>query len=112
MLENESYITLATFRKNGQPVWTPLWFAEQGGKLYVMTRSDSWKVKRLRNNPRVLFAASSARGKIKGQEYKGTARIMGEEEGQLGRRLIRKKYILARLPIWSRKNIYLEITPE
>ena len=42
-LRNESYISLGTYRRNGELVRTPLWFAESGGKLYVMTRSDSGK---------------------------------------------------------------------
>ena len=49
-LRRGKYISLATFRKNGEAVYTPLWFAEQDGKLYVMTRDDSWKYKRIRNN--------------------------------------------------------------
>ncbi|HEU5452624.1 MAG TPA: PPOX class F420-dependent oxidoreductase [Terriglobales bacterium] len=109
--DRESYISLATFRKNGQPVWTPVWFAMNGGRLYVMTRSDSWKIKRLANNPRVLFAPSSIRGKIKGPQQQGMARIMPPGD-DLGRTLIRKKYLLARLPIWSKENVYLEITPD
>ena len=109
-VERKSYISLATFRKNGQPVWTPVWFAVNGGKLYVMTRSDSWKVKRLSNDPRVRFAPCTMRGKITGPQQEGSARVLPPGD-DLGRQLIRHKYWLARLPIWSRENVYLEITP-
>ena len=36
-LDSESYINLATFRRNGETVETPVWFAVRDGKLYVFT---------------------------------------------------------------------------
>lgn len=108
-LRRENYIDLVTFRRSGAPVHTPVWFAEDGGKLYVMTRSDSGKFKRLRNNPRVEVAPSSIRGKVTGPPVPGTAQVTGDSER--ARQLIRKKYLLARLPIWSKNNVYLEISP-
>jgi general stress protein 26 len=50
-IKGQKYISLASFRKNGDPVHTPVWFGEKDDKLYVMTRSDSGKYKRIRNNP-------------------------------------------------------------
>jgi len=52
-IHGQKYISLTTFRKNGTPVATPVWFGEDGDKLYVMTRSDLGKAKRIRNNPQV-----------------------------------------------------------
>jgi PPOX class probable F420-dependent enzyme len=108
-LRREKYIDLVTFRKSGAAVHTPVWFAEDAGKLYVMTRSDSGKFKRLRNNPRVEIAPSTIRGKVTGPAVAGAATVAGDSEH--ARRLIRKKYLLARLPIWNKNNVYLEITP-
>ena|SRR5690348_124867 len=109
-LRRESYVDLVTYRKSGAPVHTPVWFAEHDGKLYVMTRSDSGKAKRIRNNPRVEVAPSNIRGKRSGSGISATARLAGDPD--FARRLIREKYLLARLPIWSKQNIYLEILPE
>ena len=109
-LRDESYIDLVTFRKSGTPVHTPVWFAEYEGRLYVMSRSDSGKAKRLRNNPQVEVAPSNIRGKRTGPGVPGKARVAADQD--FARRLIRKKYLLARLPIWSKQNIYLEIAPE
>lgn len=108
-LRGENYIDLVTYRKSGVPVHTPVWFAEADGRLFVMTRSDSGKAKRIRNNPRVEVAACTARGRRTGPPIDATAAITDRHD--FGRNLIRKKYLLARLPIWSRKNIYLEIAP-
>ena len=68
-IRGQKYISLATFRKNGLVVNTPVWFAEQGEKLYVMTRSDSGKYKRIRNNPQIKVAACTMGGKITGPEF-------------------------------------------
>jgi uncharacterized protein len=108
-ISGQRYIALATFRKTGVPVWTPIWFGEQNGKLHVMTHPDSGKSKRLRNNSAVRVAACTVRGRITGPEFSATARLLPPESWPQARQTIRKKYWLARLPIWSRQNVYLEI---
>jgi len=40
-IHGQKYISLGTFKKDGSVVHTPVWFGEENGKLYVMTRSDS-----------------------------------------------------------------------
>ncbi len=108
-IQGARYIRLTTFRKNGIAVPTPVWFGEANGKLYVMSRSDSGKCKRLRNNPKVRIAACTIRGKVTGPEFDATARILPPEDWARARKTIHQKYWLARLPIWSKKNVYLEI---
>lgn len=108
-LRREKYIDLVTYRKTGIAVHTPVWFAEHDGRLYVMARSDSGKVKRIRNNPKVEIAPCTMRGRVTGPAVSGIARV--SDDLALGRRLVRSKYLLARLPIWSKQNIYLEIGP-
>ena len=110
-LQGQKYISLATFRRSGQEVRTPVWFAELAGKLYVMTRSDSGKFKRIRNQPQVRLAACTARGKITGAWIDGQARILDHEEEGMARQPLARKYFLLRFPwLWSRKNMFLEIT--
>ena len=112
-ISGQRYISLATFRKNGTPVYTPVWFGEENGHLYVMTNSKTGKVKRLRNNPRVKIAPSTIRGKITGPEFPATVRFMKPEEFQHAQKLIKDKYWLARVPfIWRNTDTYIEITPE
>jgi len=110
-IRNQHYISLASFRKNGAAVYTPVWFAEEGGKLYVMTRNDSGKYKRIRNNPQIKIAPSNIRGKITGAEFAAKARILPPEEWERARNAIRAKYWMARIPfLWSKNNEFLEIT--
>jgi|SRR5919197_747628 PPOX class probable F420-dependent enzyme len=108
-LQGQKYFSLATFRKSGVAVYTPVWFAESNGKLYVKTRNDSGKFKRIRNNPTVRVAPCNIRGKITGPEFTGRARILPTAEWKQAQAAINRKYWLARLPFWSKKNEYLEI---
>jgi PPOX class probable F420-dependent enzyme len=109
-IRGQKYISLATFRKNGEKVATPVWFGEDGNKLYVMTRSDMGKTKRIRNNPQVRVAPCAMRGKITGAEYAALARILPLEEHAHAREAINRKYWMARLPlVWRRTDTYLEL---
>jgi len=108
-IQGQKYVLLTTFRKNGAAVATPVWFGEGEGKIYVMSRSDSGKCKRLRNNPRVRVAVCTIRGKVTGPEFDGMGRILPAEDWLRARQAIHRKYWLARLPIWSKKNVYIEI---
>ncbi|MET8344623.1 PPOX class F420-dependent oxidoreductase [Streptomyces microflavus] len=88
------YVSLTTYRKNGTPVATPVWAAAEGGVLYVWTRSDSWKVKRLRNDTRVAVTVCDVRGRIAegAPTAEGTARLLDADETRRVRKLLARKY--------------------
>ncbi len=110
-IHNQKYISLQTFRKSGVGVATPVWFGEEGDKLYVMTRSDMGKTKRIRNNPRVTVAPCTIRGTVTGPEFSATARILPPEEQPAARQTLRRKYWMARIPlVWFRTDTYIEIS--
>jgi PPOX class probable F420-dependent enzyme len=110
-IQVKKYISLTTFRKNGTGVATPVWFGEEEGKLYVMTRSVMGKYKRIRNNPRVRVAPCTIRGVVTGPEFDAMARILPPEEHRHPRQAINRKYWLARVPfLWWRTDAYLEIS--
>ncbi|MGA8442980.1 MAG: PPOX class F420-dependent oxidoreductase [Candidatus Sulfotelmatobacter sp.] len=110
-IQGQKYISLTTFRKNGVAVATPVWFGEEGDKLYVMTRSDMGKTKRIRNNPRVRVAPCTIRGKVTGAEFDASARILPPGEHAHARERIKQKYWAARLPlIWYRTDTYIALT--
>jgi PPOX class probable F420-dependent enzyme len=110
-IHGQKYISLKTFRKNGEGVATPVWFGEETDKLYVMTRSDLGKAKRIRNNPQVRLAPCTIRGKVTGPEFPATVLILPPEGHQKARQTINRKYWMARLPLlWSRTDTYFEIT--
>jgi PPOX class probable F420-dependent enzyme len=108
-IQRQKYISLCSFRKSGAAIPTPVWFGERDDKLYVMTRSDSGKYKRIRNNPQVQIAPCTIRGKITGPKFAARARILPPEDWPLARTSIKKKYWLARISFfWSKKNVYIE----
>jgi uncharacterized protein len=110
-IQGQKYISLTTFRKTGAGVATPVWFGEQDGKLYVMTRSDMGKTKRIRNNPQVRVAPCTMRGTVTGAEFAATARILPPEEHARARQAINRKYWMARIPlVWARTDTYFEIS--
>src|SRR6185295_4908480 len=86
------YLNLESYRKNGQGVRTPLWFAEGDGVLYFYTVAHSYKVKRLRNNPRVRIAPCDVRGKVKGDWIEATARLLDADEARRADELLNRKY--------------------
>jgi len=92
-LSKAKYISLTTFRKTGEPVRTPVWFAEVGGTIYVYTFPKAGKVKRIRHTPRVTLAPCTLNGKVTGAEVEGKARILTEEQEEaFAEATLEKKY--------------------
>ncbi|AFS83074.1 PPOX class F420-dependent oxidoreductase [Candidatus Nitrosopumilus sediminis] len=91
-IKSEKYISLETYRKNNQPVRTPVWFVVKDDLIYVVTRSKTGKVKRLKNNLQVKFALCTIKGKVTGEWISGTATILNEEETKKAVKRRDKKY--------------------
>ena len=91
-LESEKCISLETYRKNNESVQTPVWFVIKDDLIYVVTRDQTGKVKRLRNNQQVKIATCNFKGKIKGQWISGTAKILTEDETKDAVKWREKKY--------------------
>jgi PPOX class probable F420-dependent enzyme len=98
------YISLETFKKSGEGVKTPVWFAQDGDVLYIYTDAGSWKVKRIRNNPRVRVALCTMRGRVTGPWMDGTAAIIEGDERIKADQLLDRKYLLKRLFNWARRQ--------
>ena len=60
----EKFVSLTTFKRDGSPVAGPMWIARDGDHLAVWTPADSWKVKRVRRDPRVLLTPCDRGGKV------------------------------------------------
>jgi PPOX class probable F420-dependent enzyme len=90
--EGEKYLNLESYKRNGQPVATPLWFADQDGTIYVYTMEDAFKVKRIRNNPKVRIAPCDIRGRLKGDWVEGRASIVTGDQERRGNELLDRKY--------------------
>jgi PPOX class probable F420-dependent enzyme len=87
------YVNLETFRKNGTGVRTPVWVARDGDEVIIFTNGDSYKVKRLRRNPKIRIAECNVRGALKGPWHDGTGRLVEDEAGkQSAIRALHDKY--------------------
>ncbi len=64
---NQRVISLETYKKNGDAVQTPVWVVGDVRTIYVRTDSNTWKVKRIRNNPNVRITPSNMRGQLLGR---------------------------------------------
>jgi uncharacterized protein len=110
-IRGQKYISLTTVRKNGAKIATPVWFGEEGDKLYVMTVSNMGKVKRIRNNPQVEVAPCTIRGKVTGEQIPALARILPPQEHKHARQTINRKYWMARITQpWSKADVFLELS--
>jgi uncharacterized protein len=92
IFSSQKTISLETYKKNGNPVKSPVWVVEENGALYVRSAPESWKVKRIRKNPSVRVAPSTMSGKVKGDWVKGEAHFVEGEEARLILKLFNKKY--------------------
>ena len=79
-LAKAQYILLTTFTKDGRPKPTPIWAAADGDRLLVITEEKSWKVKRIRNTPRVTLAICAMRGRPTSEAVEGTAAILDKSQ--------------------------------
>jgi hypothetical protein len=122
-LQNQQFMSLTTYRKSGDAVPTPVWFAQIGDKLYVYTFPSTGKFKRISHTPRITIAPCTASGKVIGTAQDAHARIMDVREGIIARDAINRKYgwqkrgldvMNAITRLFSRRPridpIYLEIT--
>ena len=92
-LKGEKYINLETFKKNGNGVKTPVWFAHDGDGIVFFTDSRSWKVKRLRRNDKVRIAACGYRGKVHGEWIDASChRAQTPEDAKAVLRALTRKY--------------------
>lgn len=79
-LAQAEYFSLATFRRNGNAVATPVWFAALGDTYYVFSAPDAGKVKRIRLTSRARVAVCDVRGKLQGEWIDAKARLVADAD--------------------------------
>jgi|tagenome__1003787_1003787.scaffolds.fasta_scaffold19353939_1 PPOX class probable F420-dependent enzyme len=78
---DSKYVNLRSFKRDGTAVDTPVWFATLGDRIVIFTDGTSYKVKRIRRNPKVELARCGMRGEVLGPWLPGRCRIVeGEPE--------------------------------
>ena len=91
-LENERFISLTTYYKSGRGVATPVEFVNKGDLLYINTRKDSYKVKRVKVNDRAKIAPCTMRGKITGESKDVSIRLLTDDDNSDAIQAFEEKY--------------------
>lgn len=92
-LDKANYLNFATFRKNGNAVETPVWFAEEDNCFYLFSAGDAGKIKRLRNSGRSRIAACTVTGRLTGEWVDTEAEILNSDADiQQALGALRRKY--------------------
>jgi PPOX class probable F420-dependent enzyme len=114
----EKYVSLATYRRNGAEVKTPVWIAKVAGRYYVFSAGDAGKVKRIRATPRVRIAPCDVRGEVRGPWIEAHARIVVDPTLIVEvRKALRSKYglvmrftdVIATMTGRIRRRAYIEM---
>ena len=92
---SSQYVLLSTFRRDGSAVGTPVWAAEESGRLFVWTEADSFKAKRIRRNPEVMVQPCTHGGDPHGVAVRGRAELLDNAGTAHARALVARKYGLA-----------------
>ena len=111
------YVLLTTFTKDGRPKPTPIWAAPDGDRLLVITEKDAWKVKRIRNTPRVTLAVCDMKGNVKSEAVDAVATILDPSQTEKVYQAIGKRYgivgkvfnLFSKLRGGSKRTIGLEL---
>ena len=113
------YVLLTTFTKDGRPKPTAIWVAPDGNRVVAITQEKSWKVKRIRNTPRVTIAECDRGGKPKGEAVDAVAVILDKSQTQAVYDAIGKRYgiigklfnLFSKLKGGMKNNVGIELKP-
>ncbi|HET6751585.1 MAG TPA: PPOX class F420-dependent oxidoreductase, partial [Actinomycetes bacterium] len=120
-LLRQKTVLVTTYRRDGRPVGTPVSLAVDGDHAYLRSFEKAGKTRRIRHNPRVKVAPSTARGRPTGPGIQATARrLEGAESRRAARVLVRKHPVLhgVLVPLTHRlgraktgKTVHFQLTP-
>lgn len=108
-LDNAKYVSFTTYRKNGEAVSLPVWVVPFDGGYAFTTDSNSWKVKRIRNDARATLRVCDMRGRVAdgAVTHTGAAVVLPREDVQRVTDLVKRKYrigwaLLGAMDLWKR----------
>jgi PPOX class probable F420-dependent enzyme len=117
-LDTAKYVSFSTFKKDGTPKPLPVWIVPFEGRYAFTTEPDSWKVKRLSNNPAITAEVCDMRGRVKPGTtvHHGVAELLDDDAAKRVGQAVKKKYglvwyiLIAPAELW-RKVRGKSVTP-
>ena len=115
VLYKQKCIRLTTYKKNGEEISTPICFVQENEVIYIMSEDKSWKVKRLKTNPKVSFIScgylGNVRRKLKDLRINGEVEFLEGDEFKKAEQLMSNKYRFLYPFFRSDRYIFLKIYP-
>lgn len=90
------HVAVVSYRRDGTPVATPVWFAVLDGEVVFRSLAHAHKVRRILHDPRVLVSSCSARGRPTGPPISGRARLLDAASAPAAEQALRGRYSLGR----------------
>ncbi len=111
-LDAARFISFTTFKRDRTAVATPTWIVNYNGGYAFTTGVDSFKVRRLKNNPAVTLAASNYKGVVKASSptHSASATLADATTTSAVDRLVRSKYKITYPLLISSGELWRKIT--
>lgn len=95
---------LTTYRVDGTPVASPVWFVTYHGEVRLWTDTGTGKVKRLRRDAHCTIAPCTFSGRVMGEPFSAEARILAPDDGPRIQGMLWAKYPLQKraLEVYTR----------
>src|SRR5215217_5395497 len=91
-LRHTKTVALATFRRDGTAVVTPVSVAFEGDRAFFRTWHKTWKTRRLAHTPDVEVAPSDFRGRATGPPIRARARLLSGEDARVAARALARRH--------------------
>ena len=91
LLDRPLLATLATYRRDGLVLLSPVWFEWREGGFNIAIGRDDVKARHLRRDPRASVVVAEAEPPLRGLEIRGSARLLPQSP-EVDRR-IAERYI-------------------
>lgn len=114
-LRDTRYALLRTFRRDGTPVDTPVWFAVEDGAVLFRTKTGP-KTRRLTPRPDVELTACDYRGRRRqhATALRGRATILSGNEAEAANRALHRRYgwqwnVVPMIPVPGVTNVHRDL---
>ena len=104
--------TLATYRRDGSVLLSPVWQEWRGGCFHLTISHGDIKVTHVRADPRVVLVVAEHATPYRGVEASGTAELLGEGYLPLAERMVERYLGGVVPPELDREGHVLRLKPE
>ena len=87
-LAGHKHCLVVSFRRDGTPVPTPVWFGSDGERIFFRSRAGAAKVRRMQRKPDVRLAPCDDKGVPLGPAVEATVRRLAGDEKPLAEKRI------------------------